>query len=127
MGQPLEIILEQPVALGSEFTINIKYETSENASGLQWLDPQQTEGKKHPYLFSQFQAIHSRSVIPCIDSPSVKQTYSAAVHVPSNLVALMSALPVQNEDTNHPNSTTKTYRFRQPLPIASYLIALAVG
>jgi leukotriene-A4 hydrolase len=40
--------------------IFIEYETSPNASALQWLDANATLGKRHPYLFSQCQAIHAR-------------------------------------------------------------------
>lgn len=42
---------------GDSYTISIFYENSANASGLQWLTPEQTAGKKQPYLFSQFQVI----------------------------------------------------------------------
>lgn len=35
--------------------IQITYETSKTASALQWLTPEQTLGKVHPYLFSQCQ------------------------------------------------------------------------
>ena len=36
---------------GETRKITISYSTSPDAVGLQWLSPQQTEGKKHPYLF----------------------------------------------------------------------------
>lgn len=35
--------------------IRITYETSKTATALQWLTPEQTLGKVHPYLFSQCQ------------------------------------------------------------------------
>lgn len=35
--------------------IGINYETSPDASGLQWLSSKATAGKKYPFLFSQFQ------------------------------------------------------------------------
>ncbi|PIK50468.1 putative leukotriene A-4 hydrolase [Apostichopus japonicus] len=92
LGTPLEIILPSEVQKkDSKVSIKITYKTSPTASAVQWLKPIQTAGKKHPYLFSQCQAIHARSLMPCQDSPSVKSTYDAKVTVPRDLIALMSA------------------------------------
>lgn len=38
-----------------EVVIEISFETSPKSSALQWLTPEQTSGKQHPYLFSQCQ------------------------------------------------------------------------
>ena len=59
--------------------IKINYETTQNCTALQWLSPSQTAEKTHPYMFSQCQAIHCRSMLPCQDTPSVKMPYSAEV------------------------------------------------
>uniref|UniRef100_A0A8C1MF70 Leukotriene A4 hydrolase n=1 Tax=Cyprinus carpio TaxID=7962 RepID=A0A8C1MF70_CYPCA len=78
-GSPLEITLPFELSRGQHVIVEIEYETSPSATALQWLTPTQTVGKKHPYLFSQCQATHCRSMIPCQDSPSVKHTYYAQV------------------------------------------------
>ena len=77
IGSKLTIYL--PTKTNDELTLVIAYETSPKASALQWLMPEQTFGKKHPYLFSQCQAIHARSILPCQDTPAVKFTYNATV------------------------------------------------
>ena len=59
--------------------ITITYTTADDASALQWLSPEQTAGKTHPYLFSQCEAIHCRSMVPLQDTPAVKSSYSAEV------------------------------------------------
>jgi leukotriene A-4 hydrolase/aminopeptidase len=102
-------------------TINIRYETSPDAEALQWLTPQQTAGKKFPFMFTQSQAILARSWVPCQDSPGVRFTYTAEVTVPKDLLALMSASnPKEKNDTG-------VYRFEMKQPIPSYLLALAIG
>jgi leukotriene-A4 hydrolase len=108
------------VPLGAE-RIRITYATSPAARGLQWLLPEQTTGKKHPFLFSQAQAIHARSFIPLQDTPGVRMTYDATIRVPQDLVAVMAAEARPGENGSG------VFRFHMPQPIPSYLIALAIG
>lgn len=110
LGSPLEIDLEP-----GERSVLIEYETSPEASGLQWLEPAQTAGRRYPFLYSQSQAIHARSWIPLQDSPRVRATFSARIHAPAPLKALMAAQRVRDG------------HFHMPLPVPSYLMALAVG
>ena len=116
LGQALKIKIKP-----STSKLTIYYTTSKNAAALQWLNPQQTAGKKSPFLFTQSQAILARSWIPCQDSPGIRFTYNAKVTVPAALLALMSA-----ENPQLKNSTG-VYEFKQANPIPSYLMALAVG
>nr|XP_021511142.1 leukotriene A-4 hydrolase [Meriones unguiculatus] len=125
-GSPMEISLPIALSKNQEVVIEISFETSPKSSALQWLTPEQTSGKQHPYLFSQCQAIHCRAILPCQDTPSVKLTYTAEVSVPKELVALMSAIrDGEAPDPEDPNR--KIYRFNQKVPIPCYLIALVVG
>lgn len=119
---PFELHPAEPI-LGSRLAIDlpagapgvrIRYRTSPEASALQWLAPEQTLGKKHPYVFSQCQAIHARSVVPCQDTPSIRQTFTATLEVPAGLTAVMAAAKVGD-------------RFEMPQPIPPYLLAFAVG
>ncbi|XP_056638114.1 leukotriene A-4 hydrolase [Diorhabda sublineata] len=118
-----KLIVQLPKTEANSFKICIEYETSPEASGLQWLSPQATSGKKHPFLFSQFQPTHARSVLPCQDTPSVKQTYKATILAPKDMTVLMSAI---KEDSTLVEDN-KQSNFNQTVPVPSYLIALAVG
>ena len=116
LGQALVV----PIEPGTR-AVKIEYATSSGAEALQWLEPQQTAGKKYPFLFTQSQAILARSWIPCQDTPGVRFSYTANVTVPRDLLALMSASnpQVKNDSGN--------YHFDMKQPIPSYLLALAVG
>ena len=104
--------------------VRVRYATSANASALQWLDPAQTAGGKHPYLFSQCQAIHARSVAPLQDSPRFRIRYTAQLTVPQELKALMAAASLGRVQAGPGEATDK---FEMPQPIPPYLLALAVG
>jgi aminopeptidase N len=101
--------------------VRINYSTSPSAKGLQWLTPAQTSGRKHPFLFTQAQAIQARSFIPLQDLPGVRITYDATLRVPKELVAVMAAEAVSGR------AGDGVFTFRMPQAIPSYLIALAVG
>ena len=101
--------------------VRVTYRTSPDASGLQWLEPSMTEGKKQPFMFSQSQQIHARSWVPLQDTPQIRFTYSAHVTAPKDAMVLMSA-------DNDPNAVRDgDYTFRMPQKIPSYLLAIAAG
>ena len=101
--------------------VHIDYNTDPSSAAVQWLDPEQTGDKNHPFLFTQGQAILTRSWIPCQDSPGIRVTYDAKVKVPADLMAVMSASnPTEKNESG-------VYNFEMKQAIPPYLIALAAG
>lgn len=116
LGQPLSVTVDSNTRF-----VNIYYQTTDACEALDWLDPQMTTGKKFPFLYSQGQAILTRSWIPVQDTPSNRITYSADVKVPVELMAVMSA------DNPRELDSLGEYHFEMKQAIPCYLIALAVG
>ena len=105
--------------------MRIRYRTSASASALQWLQPSQTAGGVHPFVFSQCQAIHARSLVPLQDTPRVRIRYQAELDVPAPLRALMAAESV-GRTVDEANGRARE-KWRMPQPIPPYLLAFAVG
>ncbi|MCQ2820062.1 MAG: M1 family aminopeptidase/hydrolase [archaeon] len=106
-----------------EFFLYIKYETTEESGSAQFLTPEQTEGKKYPYLFTQSEMILGRQLLPIQDTPSIKMSVNMALIVVKPLVALFAGKLHQIID----NGETNTYLYNQTVPIPSYLISFAAG
>ncbi len=119
LGSPLMVALRPDTK-----RITITYKSAPNASALQWLTPQQTAGKRYPFLFSQGESINNRSWIPTQDSPGIRQTWEAKISVGKPLTVVMSA-PSAARPIDHP--VDRTFSFRMQHPVAPYLIAIAVG
>lgn len=130
IGSPLIVELGSRQK-GEEILVTIEYSTTKDCTALGWLTAEQTESKKQPFLFSQAQAIHARSMIPCVDSPSHKITYTSKVK--SEVPVLMSALAegsiraTESEPGEAFDKKEGVYRFRQPVGIPTYLIAIVGG
>jgi leukotriene-A4 hydrolase len=121
LGQALTVALP---ATGDRVTI--EYRTRPTAAALQWLKPTQTAGRIHPYLYSQGQAILTRTWIPTQDSPAIRQTYEASITVPSPLHVVMSA-EMATPDGVASGDGLRTYTFKMDQPVPPYLIAIAAG
>ena len=116
LGQPLKVTVDPKTT-----QVNIYYQTTEGSEALDWLDTLSTSSKTKPFLYTQGQAILTRTWIPLQDSPSNRFTYNAEVRVPKDLLALMSAEnPKEKNDLG-------IYNFEMDQPIPSYLISLAIG
>lgn len=120
MGQRLRIERDDET-----HSIRVHYHSSPEASALQWLEPENTAGGKQPYLFSQCQPHHARSVVPLQDSPRVRFTYTARLTVPAALSAVMAAAPGEASPGSTPD--VRCFNFSMPQAIPGYLLALAVG
>ena len=69
-GREVQVVLGERSILGralcvpidsNSTTIAVTYRTTEGARALQWLSPQQTADRTHPFLFTQGQAILTRT------------------------------------------------------------------
>lgn len=60
LGSRMAVTLPAGLKAGDSLTVGIDFAASKDASAVQWLSPEATAGKKHPYLFTQCQAIHAR-------------------------------------------------------------------
>jgi leukotriene-A4 hydrolase len=105
----------------------ITYVATSAASAMQWLEPSLTKGGVRPYLFTQCQAIHARSMFPCQDTPGVKTSYSAVVRAPEWCTVLMSALADDSVVPEAQRGQKGVCGWNQPMPTCAYLVAVAAG
>ncbi|CAH9080458.1 unnamed protein product [Cuscuta epithymum] len=138
---PPDPILGQALtfSLSNQSQVLILSGTTPSSSALQWLSPPQTFNKTHPFVYTQCQSIHARSVFPCQDTPAARIKYSAKLNIPRHLSAVMSAKHVERrqpfpaeaggacEDAIWCADDRVVEEFVMEQPIPPYLFAFAVG
>ncbi|RAL40292.1 hypothetical protein DM860_006362 [Cuscuta australis] len=138
---PPDSVLGQSLnfSLSNQSQVLILSETAPSSSALQWLSPPQTFNKSHPFVYTQCQSIHARSIFPCQDTPAARIKYSAKLNIPRQLSAVMSAKHVERrppspaeaggvcEDAIWCADDRVVEEFVMEQPIPPYLFAFAVG
>lgn len=125
IGRPLIFEVSNELKIGEEFQLRIKYKSSDKAYAINFLEPEQTLSKSHPYMYTQSEPIYCRSFLPCQDTPSVKFSVECHVTTPKGIVGLFSGLHQKQLTEYYENKEVNV--FKQPIPIPSYLIALCCG
>ncbi|KAK6144874.1 hypothetical protein DH2020_021694 [Rehmannia glutinosa] len=127
------------VTLSNHSQLLIIFKTSPSSSALQWLSPPQTFNKSFPFVYTQCQAIHARSIFPCQDTPAARIKYAAKLNIPRYLSAVMAAKHINRQDPVSGEShgacedslwcgeerVVEEFVMEQPVP--PYLFAFAVG
>ncbi|CAA22858.1 vacuolar aminopeptidase Lap2 [Schizosaccharomyces pombe] len=122
LGSALHIVPADEIPSSKSCILTILYSTTKDCTALQFLKPEQTIGGKFPYVFSECQAIHARSFIPCQDTPSVKVPCTFKIR--SKLPVIASGIPCGT--ANFCNGSLE-YLFEQKNPIPSYLFCILSG
>jgi leukotriene-A4 hydrolase len=115
------LVIELPASKKPTELIKIDYETTEDASGLEWLDKTKIMVLKKPFLYTRSQGIGARSWIPLQDTPLVRLTYAVRLHAPPELKAVMSG------ESDVTIKGRGEYLFAMSKPTPAWSIALAVG
>ncbi|CAD5174397.1 unnamed protein product [Musa acuminata subsp. malaccensis] len=134
LGQPLSL------SLSAQSAALVVFSTSPSSSALQWLSPAQTASKAHPFVYTQCQSIHARSLFPCQDTPAARLVFSARLNLPHPLTAVMAAAraaaprdPIPGEAGSAcpdalwcaPGRSVEEFIMDRPIP--AYLFAFAAG
>jgi aminopeptidase N len=116
--------LNKPATLGF-YTLHIDYSGTINqtSTGLFSLDYKQDD-KDMRALYTQFEPVDARQMLPSWDEPALKATFDFSATVPSNLMAI-SNMPISStEDTG---KGLKTVHFSRSPKMSTYLLFFGLG
>lgn len=104
-----------------EYQLSLNYSGNYNKKNLNGLY-RVKEGEDH-YIFSQFEPIFARKMMPCFDEPRFKTPFKMTV------IANKGDTVIANSPLDHQeeNEGTVTHFFADTEPLSTYLLALAVG
>ena len=123
-NEELKIFLETELQSGEhEFRFEYTGLHNDKLKGFYRTKSTRADGSTYFSLASQFCATDARRVFPCWDEPNFKATFTCALDVPSDLVALSNCGVVNIEN----NGERSIYHFEKTPIMSSYLLAFCVG
>ena len=108
-----------------ELNLSIDFKTNDKCKGIQFLTKEQTRTKTYPFMFTQCESIHCRTLFPIQDTPSIKSIYKVKTSISSPLTFLFGGILKSNYHEKESNKNI--YIFEQNIPIPSYLVAFVAG
>lgn len=121
--RPNALLIPIPGTVGKG-EVSIDYTTSKTASGIFWVDAEQTNGKQHPFLYTLFEPNEGASAIPGQHSPQIRQTFEVNVHTGSPDLMAMSSVP-NNPTVRNESGDYLGLKLERAVPL--YLLSLQVG
>jgi leukotriene-A4 hydrolase len=105
-----KLIIELKFEQNDNVQIKIEYKTTHDGDSAQFLQPEQTFGKSHPYFFTVSEMILGRSLFPCQDTPAVKFKFDLTIIVPKDLKGMISGILVGEEEYSDTNYKAFNYK-----------------
>ncbi|KAH6811516.1 hypothetical protein C2S51_025278 [Perilla frutescens var. frutescens] len=77
------------VTLSNQSQLLVLSKIVPSSSTLQWMSPPQTFNKSYPFVYTQCQAIHARSIFPYQDTPAARIKFPVKLNILRYLSAMM--------------------------------------
>jgi leukotriene-A4 hydrolase len=90
------------------------------------LTPDQTAGKKYPYVYTQNEPIYGRSMFPVQDTPAVKSLFKFRFTVQDPMTVFATGNKTGEYKNMIPANTTTIY-YESDILLPSYLVSFAAG
>lgn len=119
----LQIAFEEPIPVGTQFTVEIEYSAQPNA-GLYFRTAEMGYPEPDTHLWTQGETHEARHWFPCFDYPNERSSTEVICHVPKDMRVLSNGKRMGEQIDS---DGLKAVRWLQEKPHANYLICLVAG
>ena len=121
--ESLQILFENPIAVGQAFTVVIEYSAQPDA-GLYFRTPAMGYPATDTHIWTQGETHEARHWFPCFDYPNERSSTEVICHVPRDMTVLSNG---ERRGEKIDNNGLKAVHWYHEKPHANYLICLVAG
>lgn len=122
-GNEVRFVTSEDLTVGRHtLQLNARGKIQDSLHGF-YLSTYHIKGVPHRLATTQFEAIHAREAIVCIDEPAAKATFDVRLNIPSSLQGLSNA-KCQSEEIK---DNIKRLVFETTPRMSTYLLAFIIG